>query len=129
MEETHSSTAEESLELFDCSEVRYELSLFPNAFSDAYRIAPLPPHWVVNMVAPHLGIQPGMFWLSTFLGVIGTSYIVSQHWRWYGTRLRQHLARFYRHRSRFNDKFGRFSPYIRMLSVMRNIYAKKGRVS
>lgn len=41
------------------------------------RIAPLPPHWMVNLIAPHLGITFWMFWVSTFLGVCGVSYIVS----------------------------------------------------
>ncbi|GAA5945274.1 hypothetical protein JCM3775_007418 [Rhodotorula graminis] len=39
------------------------------------RIAPLPPHWMVNVVAPHLGISVWKFWLSTFLGIAGVSYI------------------------------------------------------
>lgn len=38
-------------------------------------IAPLPPHWVVNVVAPHLGISIYHFWLSTFFGIAGVSYI------------------------------------------------------
>jgi hypothetical protein len=32
------------------------------------RIAPLPPHWFVNILAPHLGISIYQFWVSTFLG-------------------------------------------------------------
>lgn len=39
------------------------------------RIAPLPPHWVVNVLAPHLGISLWVFWISTFLGIGGVSYI------------------------------------------------------
>ncbi|KAK4055366.1 hypothetical protein OIO90_003204 [Microbotryomycetes sp. JL221] len=39
------------------------------------RIAPLPPHWVVNVVAPHLGISIWHFWISTFFGIAGVSYI------------------------------------------------------
>ncbi|KAM0750510.1 hypothetical protein T439DRAFT_326473 [Meredithblackwellia eburnea MCA 4105] len=39
------------------------------------RIAPLPPHWVVNVVAPHLGISVWTFWISTFFGIMGVSYI------------------------------------------------------
>ncbi|KAM0790925.1 hypothetical protein ACM66B_004232 [Microbotryomycetes sp. NB124-2] len=39
------------------------------------RIAPLPPHWVVNVVAPHLGISVWHFWISTFFGIAGVSYI------------------------------------------------------
>ncbi|GAA5883778.1 hypothetical protein JCM1840_004735 [Sporobolomyces johnsonii] len=42
------------------------------------RIAPLPPHWVVNVVAPHLGISIWTFWISTFLGIAGVSYIHTQ---------------------------------------------------
>ncbi|GAA6061747.1 hypothetical protein JCM10212_000480 [Sporobolomyces blumeae] len=42
------------------------------------RIAPLPPHWVVNVVAPHLGISMWTFWISTFLGIAGVSYIHTQ---------------------------------------------------
>lgn len=40
-----------------------------------YRIAPLPPHWVVNVVAPHLGIGVIPFWASTFLGIMGVTVI------------------------------------------------------
>ena len=39
------------------------------------RIAPLPPHWVVNVVCPHVGISIVPFWISTFLGIIGVSVI------------------------------------------------------
>jgi hypothetical protein len=39
------------------------------------RIAPLPPHWVVNLVAPHLSINLQTFWLSTFFGVAGVTFI------------------------------------------------------
>lgn len=39
------------------------------------RIAPLPPHWVVNVLAPHLGLSVPVFWISTFLGIGGVSYI------------------------------------------------------
>ncbi|KAL8277165.1 hypothetical protein RQP46_010413 [Phenoliferia psychrophenolica] len=42
------------------------------------RIAPLPPHWVVNVVAPHLGISIWHFWISTFLGIAGVSLIHTQ---------------------------------------------------
>ncbi|GAA5920739.1 hypothetical protein JCM6882_003041, partial [Rhodosporidiobolus microsporus] len=41
-------------------------------------IAPLPPHWVVNVLAPHLGITIWTFWISTFLGIAGVSYIHTQ---------------------------------------------------
>jgi len=39
------------------------------------RIAPLPPHWVANAVAPHLGIGPGLFWFSCFVGIAPISVI------------------------------------------------------
>jgi uncharacterized membrane protein YdjX (TVP38/TMEM64 family) len=39
------------------------------------RIAPLPPHWVVNVVCPHVGIGIVPFWISTFLGIFGVSVI------------------------------------------------------
>ncbi|KAF9029751.1 hypothetical protein BDP27DRAFT_1273933 [Rhodocollybia butyracea] len=39
------------------------------------RIAPLPPHWVVNVVAPHVGIGIPTFWISTALGIFGVSVI------------------------------------------------------
>lgn len=39
------------------------------------RIAPLPPHWVLNLIAPHLGIKLFTFWASTALGVAGVSTI------------------------------------------------------
>lgn len=39
------------------------------------RIAPFPPHWVVNVLAPHLRIGIPVFWISTFLGILGVSVI------------------------------------------------------
>jgi len=39
------------------------------------RIAPLPPHWVVNIICPHVGIGIIPFWISTFLGIVGVSVI------------------------------------------------------
>lgn len=39
------------------------------------RIAPLPPHWVVNILCPHVGIGILPFWVSTFLGVFGVTVI------------------------------------------------------
>ncbi|KAH8117813.1 hypothetical protein DFH11DRAFT_1504137 [Phellopilus nigrolimitatus] len=39
------------------------------------RIAPFPPHWVVNVLAPHLRIGIPVFWVSTFLGILGVSVI------------------------------------------------------
>ncbi|KZT06117.1 oxalate transporter [Laetiporus sulphureus 93-53] len=39
------------------------------------RIAPLPPHWVVNVLCPHLGIGIIPFWISTWLGILGVTVI------------------------------------------------------
>jgi uncharacterized membrane protein YdjX (TVP38/TMEM64 family) len=39
------------------------------------RLAPLPPHWVVNVLCPHLGIGIVPFWTSTFLGILGVTVI------------------------------------------------------
>lgn len=39
------------------------------------RMSPVPPHFVVNLIAPHLGIPIPMFWLSTALGVTAVSFI------------------------------------------------------
>lgn len=39
------------------------------------RIAPLPPHWVVNVICPHVGIGVVPFWISTFLGIFGVTVI------------------------------------------------------
>lgn len=36
---------------------------------------PVPPDFMINLVAPHLGVRIGTFWLSTFLGVISTTLI------------------------------------------------------
>jgi len=45
------------------------------SFLIVLRIAPLPPHWVVNAICPHVGIGLVPFWISTFLGVFGVSVI------------------------------------------------------
>ena len=45
------------------------------SFLIVLRIAPLPPHWVVNVVCPHVGIRLGPFWISTFFGIFGVSVI------------------------------------------------------
>lgn len=45
------------------------------SFLIVLRIAPLPPHWVVNILCPHLGIGIVPFWFSTFLGIFGVSVI------------------------------------------------------
>lgn len=39
------------------------------------RIAPFPPHWVVNVICPHVGIGIVPFWVSTWLGILGVSVI------------------------------------------------------
>lgn len=39
------------------------------------RIAPLPPHWVINIVCPHVGIGLLPFWSSAWLGVFGVTVI------------------------------------------------------
>jgi uncharacterized membrane protein YdjX (TVP38/TMEM64 family) len=38
-------------------------------------IAPFPPHWVVNVICPHVGIGIPRFWISTFFGIMGVSVI------------------------------------------------------
>lgn len=45
------------------------------SFLIVLRIAPLPPHWVVNVICPHVGIGLIPFWISTFLGILGVSVI------------------------------------------------------
>src|ERR1700722_20146517 len=47
------------------------------SFLVVLRIAPLPPHWIINILCPHLGIGLVPFWLSTFLGVLGVSVILT----------------------------------------------------
>lgn len=39
------------------------------------RMMPVPPHFIVNLIAPHLGIAIPMFWVSTALGVTAVSFI------------------------------------------------------
>ncbi|KAG9037851.1 hypothetical protein FRB95_003688 [Tulasnella sp. JGI-2019a] len=39
------------------------------------RIAPFPPHWVVNVLCPHLGITLLPFFVSTWLGIMGVTVI------------------------------------------------------
>lgn len=39
------------------------------------RMMPLPPHNVVNILAPHLGIKIPLFWISTFFGIFAVSMI------------------------------------------------------
>lgn len=45
------------------------------SFLIVLRIAPFPPHWVVNVVCPHVGIGIIPFWISTALGILGVSVI------------------------------------------------------
>ncbi|KAF8638709.1 hypothetical protein AX17_002004 [Amanita inopinata Kibby_2008] len=45
------------------------------SFLIVLRIAPLPPHWVVNVVCPHVGIGIFPFWISTALGILGVTVI------------------------------------------------------
>lgn len=45
------------------------------SFLIVLRIAPFPPHWVVNVVCPHVGIGLIPFWTSTWLGILGVSVI------------------------------------------------------
>ncbi|GLB40611.1 putative SNARE associated Golgi protein [Lyophyllum shimeji] len=45
------------------------------SFLIVLRIAPLPPHWVVNIVCPHVGIGIVPFWISTALGILGVTVI------------------------------------------------------
>ena len=45
------------------------------SFLIVLRIAPLPPHWVVNVICPHVGIGIIPFWISTFLGIFGVTVI------------------------------------------------------
>ena len=45
------------------------------SFLIVLRIAPFPPHWVVNVLCPHLGIGIVPFWISTWLGILGVTVI------------------------------------------------------
>jgi len=45
------------------------------SFLIVLRIAPFPPHWVVNVICPHLDIGVVPFWISTWLGIFGVSVI------------------------------------------------------
>jgi len=45
------------------------------SFLIVLRIAPLPPHWVVNIICPHVGIRLIPFWISTALGILGVTVI------------------------------------------------------
>lgn len=61
------------LELWSAKVSAQRANLIP--FLIVVRIAPLPPHWVVNVLAPHLGIGLVPFWCSTFLGIFGVTVI------------------------------------------------------
>lgn len=45
------------------------------SFLIVLRIAPLPPHWVVNVICPHVGIGIVPFFISTWLGILGVTVI------------------------------------------------------
>ena len=45
------------------------------SFLIVLRIAPLPPHWVVNVLCPHVRIGIVPFWISTWLGIFGVTVI------------------------------------------------------
>lgn len=45
------------------------------SFLIVLRIAPFPPHWVINIICPHVGISLLPFWCSTWLGVFGVTVI------------------------------------------------------
>ncbi|KAL1412714.1 hypothetical protein Q8F55_000461 [Vanrija albida] len=45
------------------------------AFLVVLRIMPLPPHWMANFVAPHLGIGIVLFWSAVFVGIAPLSVI------------------------------------------------------
>jgi hypothetical protein len=45
------------------------------SFLIVLRIAPFPPHWVVNVICPHVGIGVVPFWISTWLGIFGVTVI------------------------------------------------------
>lgn len=45
------------------------------AFLLVLRITPFPPHWVCNVVAPHLGISVWLFWATCFIGIAPVSVI------------------------------------------------------
>ncbi|KAG8885277.1 hypothetical protein FRB97_001723 [Tulasnella sp. 331] len=46
-----------------------------NTLLKKYRIAPFPPHWVVNVLCPHVGITLVPFFISTWLGIMGVTVI------------------------------------------------------
>ncbi|GJN93467.1 hypothetical protein Rhopal_006524-T1 [Rhodotorula paludigena] len=72
----HSEVWQQRIDAWTARVKKHESNLI--SYLVILRIAPLPPHWVVNVVAPHLGISPLKFWISTFLGIAGVSYIHTQ---------------------------------------------------
>lgn len=42
------------------------------------RISPLPPHWFINIAAPHVGVPLIPFFVGTFFGVLGYTFIYVQ---------------------------------------------------
>jgi hypothetical protein len=81
------------LELWSAKISAQRANLIP--FLIVLRIAPLHPHWAVNVLASRLGIGLIPFWFSTFLGNFGHSHT--------------HLNRLW---SRRDDFCRRFSPYL-----------------
>lgn len=53
--------------------VRQEANLL--SYMVVLRMSPVPPHSVVNIVSPHMGVGLGVFWLSTALGTAAISFI------------------------------------------------------
>jgi hypothetical protein len=45
------------------------------SFLIVLRIALLRPHWILNILVPHVGISIPIFWISTSLGILGVSVI------------------------------------------------------
>ncbi|KZO91594.1 hypothetical protein CALVIDRAFT_488880 [Calocera viscosa TUFC12733] len=45
------------------------------SFLIVLRIVPLPPHWVTNVLCPHLGVPLPFFWCSAFLGILAPTVI------------------------------------------------------
>lgn len=52
---------------------QYESSLF--SYLTILRMMPVPPHFLVNIISPHLGIPMGIFFMSTVCGVFCSSLI------------------------------------------------------
>lgn len=52
---------------------QYQNDLF--SYLTILRMMPVPPHFILNLLAPHLGVPLGLFWLSTLSGVFCSSLI------------------------------------------------------